>query len=71
MKSILDENELRAMLAIEDAAKAIIEMDERGPLQYNRSELTQAVHVLQGFVTSHAMHRLSSSEFSDWWKPRE
>jgi hypothetical protein len=32
----------------------------------NQVELTAAVHVLQGFVIQHMLHRLSPEEFSDW-----
>lgn len=32
----------------------------------NGSEFTSAIHVLQGFVVQHMLHRLNPEEWADW-----
>lgn len=37
-------------------------------LQANQAELTQAVHVVQGFIVQHMLQRLNPDEFGRWYE---
>lgn len=37
-------------------------------LKANHHEMTAAIHVLQGFITQHMLHRESPDEWSSWYE---
>jgi len=63
---LMNEREQDAADAIVKAYKAILQIDERGPLMYNGEELAEAVHVMQSFVKQHVLMRIDPY-WSDWW----
>lgn len=53
--------------------KAMAEVEKMGGeephgLQANHTELVQAIHVLQGFVKQHVLHRIRPNEWANWYK---
>jgi len=37
-------------------------------LSANQQEMTQALHVLQGFIVQHMLYRLNPAGWSDWYR---
>lgn len=68
---VFDDRESDAFDKIIEAMSAVINVDERGPMKYNREEIAAAVHVLQSTVQQHALWRMDPEYFSDWWEPGE
>lgn len=60
-------DEQEAMDTIGDAMARIQRLNGRR-LRANQSELAQAIHVLQGFVTQATLSRLGLFDASDWWE---
>jgi len=50
-----------------DALAMIVQKVQLWGLRANLSEMTTAVHVLQGFVIQHMLHRVDPEQWSDWF----
>lgn len=61
---ILDEEEQEVMDAIAAAYTKILGLR----LGANHHELVASVHVLQGFVVQHALHRLDPEHWNAWYE---
>lgn len=66
--TILNEFEQVAMDAVNAALGAVFEIDGKRLKAAQRTEMAQAVHVLQGAVIQHALHRLDPDNFSEWYE---
>lgn len=63
----LTQSESKAMdLSIELIA-TVINLNGRR-LVHNNAELSQAIHVIQGFVKQSVVHRADPLFWSDWWE---
>lgn len=62
---VLDDEEQEAM----DHLLAFMNIvTNRWGLAVNTGELASGVHVCQGFITQHMLHRLAPDNWSDWYK---
>ena len=59
----LDDDEQAAMDALFDVHRRIVGWG----LSSNGSELTSAVHVIQGFIVQRMLHRVAPDSWSDWY----
>jgi hypothetical protein len=60
----LDDDEKQAMNDLLGAYNKIL---RNWRLKHNQTELTAAVHVIQGFIVQHMLHRLSPDAWADWY----
>jgi predicted nuclease with TOPRIM domain len=64
----LSDDEQEAMDGLMTAFNII---GNRWKLRSNQHELTSAVHVIQGFIQQHMLHRVAPKKWGDWWAPKE
>jgi hypothetical protein len=65
-RAVLNEEEQETMEALTDVMTTIT---RRWRMTQNASELASAVHVIQGFVVQHMLHRLEPESWSSWQTP--